>query len=34
MLELPFDRMEQRLGLRIVEVTAIGQDWRICAHPA
>lgn len=34
MLELPFDRMEQRLGLRISDITPIGQDWRICARPA
>lgn len=34
LLELPFERMEQKLGLRINDITAIGQDWRISARPA
>lgn len=34
LLELPFERMEQKLGLRISDITPIGQDWRICARPA
>lgn len=34
MLELPFERMEQKLGLRIIDITPIGQDWRIRARSA
>ena len=34
LLELPFERMEQKLGLQISDITAIGQDWRISARPA
>ena len=34
LLELPFERMEQKLGLQISDITAIGQDWRIRARPA
>lgn len=33
LLDLPFDRMEQKLGLEIREVRAVGQDWRITAAP-
>ena len=33
LLDLPLDRMAERLALRIDEITAVGEDWRICARP-
>lgn len=33
LLELPFERMAERLELRIVDVSAVGADWRISALP-
>jgi diaminohydroxyphosphoribosylaminopyrimidine deaminase/5-amino-6-(5-phosphoribosylamino)uracil reductase len=33
MLELGFDKMLEALSLDIVDVRALGQDWRITAQP-
>jgi diaminohydroxyphosphoribosylaminopyrimidine deaminase/5-amino-6-(5-phosphoribosylamino)uracil reductase len=33
LLELPFERMAERLGLHVVDVSAVGGDWRISAVP-
>jgi len=34
LLDLPLSAMEQKLGLRIADVTAVGADWRITATPS
>jgi len=33
LLELPFTAMEQRIGLEITDIAAVGKDWRITATP-
>jgi diaminohydroxyphosphoribosylaminopyrimidine deaminase/5-amino-6-(5-phosphoribosylamino)uracil reductase len=32
--DLPFGSMEQKLGLQITDITAVGADWRITAVPS
>ena len=33
LFELPFTAMEQRVGLAITDIAAVGKDWRITATP-
>ena len=33
LLELPLDRMADKVALQIVDVRKIGQDWRFTARP-
>ena len=34
LLQLPFDAMAQAEDLQIIDLRALGRDWRITAHPS